>query len=708
MPVVRFGTKDQPGFNLAESSNLIAVRTRSRRSLRGAGPVRPPAAAQVADGALVAAFPDAGVEVYQVPPARTVDERKRSLRAEPDVRFAGAVLVRPETNEPMLYTENIYIRFKPDMDEEDCEEILRAAGLIVRRKLDFAANAFFASAPEGTGQRVFEIADSLLERDDVVYCHPELIERRERKAIFPRQWHLKAVEIAGVAINAHSNVEAAHGVTRGRGTLIAIIDDGVDIDHPEFSAAGKIVAPRDATRHSDDPRPKDDFPFTDDHGTACAGVACAAGSIGASGVAPEARLMPIRLASGLGSIEEAEAFRWAVDHGADVISCSWGPADGKWFDPTDPVHTRPVAIRASTRDALEYAFTNGRGGKGCVVCFAAGNGNESVDLDGYASYPKVIAVAACNDTSKRSVYSDFGTAVWCAFPSSDFGHGAHPDPITTGIWTTDRRGSSGYNPGQSSAGGADAPGDFCEDFGGTSSACPGVAGVAALVLSANANLRWNEVKDILKRSCAPIDPAGGQYDSQGHSKFYGYGRVDALAAVKLAQGAVGRVTVASKLLMAPIPDLGRVQGTVDLVDQAPVEKLAFSVRLKHTYVGDLVITVVPPTGRGLPRVVVHNRAGAGKDDLEMTYDPANVPALAAYSGKRSDGAWTILVEDKAAQDSGTLEQIGVSQYLPPETPTPTRVVETPRVGAIPPPLAPAVANGHRGVAVRRRKVSRSS
>ena len=153
-------------------------------------------------------------------------------------------------------------------------------------------------------------------------------------------------------------------------------------------------------------------------------------------------------ASGLGSIHEAEAFRWAADNGADVISCSWGPADGEWWDPKDPRHTRFVALPASTRDALDYAVTNGRGGKGCVVLFAAGNGNESVDNDGYASYDKVVAVAACNDQSKRSVYSDFGKAVWCAFPSSDFGHPPfnHPEPLTPGIWTTDRLGNFGYNP----------------------------------------------------------------------------------------------------------------------------------------------------------------------------------------------------------------------------------------------------------------------
>ena len=144
--------------------------------------------------------------------------------------------------------------------------------------------------------------------------------------------------------------------------------------------------------------------------------------------------------------------------------------------------------------------------RGAFICWAAGNGNESIDNDRYASYEKVIAVAACNDRSKRSVYSDFGESVWCSFPSNDFGHIPfdHPIPLTNGIWTTDRLGQFGYNPGQPEFGSPD--GRYANDFGGTSSACPGTAGVVALMLSVNPELRWNEVKDILKRSCDRIDP----------------------------------------------------------------------------------------------------------------------------------------------------------------------------------------------------------
>jgi len=91
--------------------------------------------------------------------------------------------------------------------------------------------------------------------------------------------------------------------------------------------------------------------------------------------------MPIRLSSGLGS--QAEAFRWAADHGADVVSCSWGPADGDWFNPADPLHNSVFPLPASTRLAIDYAtnpqlgdpagnYTNRFGGTSSACPGAAG------------------------------------------------------------------------------------------------------------------------------------------------------------------------------------------------------------------------------------------------------------------------------------------------------------------------------------------------
>jgi subtilisin family serine protease len=662
MPIAHLGAKNEPALELKESKDLIAVRTRSRRSIvRSAGAVPTPQAAELDDGILVAEYPEAGVEVYRVPVsggARSVDARKAALRNSADVRFAGSVLVDPVTDEPVLYTENLFIKFVDTADPDHCLAVLRDAGLTVKEEVTYATNAYFVAMPEGSGQAVFDVAEKLFKRSDVEYCHPELIRPRARKDLFPQQWHLKRTTINGLVVDAHANVEAAHEIARGEGITIAVIDDGVDIDHLEFSGSGKVVAPRDATEQSDDPRPKDMFGTGpedgDNHGTACAGVACANGTNGASGVAPKARLMPIRLASGLGSQREADAFKWAADQGADVISCSWGPPDGRWFNANDPRHRQNVPLPASTRLAIDYVTTNGRGGKGCVVLFAAGNGNESVDNDGYASNPKVIAVAACNDRGKRSVYSDFGRAVWCAFPSNDFGHPPfnQPEPLTPGIWTTDRAGRSGYNVGQMVDG--DTAGNFTNGFGGTSSACPGVAGVAALVLSVNPQLKWQEVKDVLKRACERIDPQGGQYDATGHSPKYGFGRLNARNAVDLAKPQPQSAVVVARTFDAPIPDLQTVTFSLAVADGTAVEALAVDVDLKHTYIGDLIVTLEPPAATGVAAIVLHRRAGGSAKDLKKRYDADNTAALARFAGKSCKGTWSLRIQDAAAQDTGTL------------------------------------------------------
>lgn len=706
---VRLGKKNDPSaaIELEQSDDLIAVRSRTNRTLEPVGRVRSPRAEPVADGHLVAAFPEAGVEVFRVPIAkgtRSLDERKRSLREAPDTRFAGSVLVDPKSHEPVLYTENIFIKFKDDLDPDDCKAVLRGANLTVKAELEYATNAFFAEAPEGIGQDVFAIADALLERPDVEYCHPELIRPRARKLIAPEQWHLRQTNIGGVDVNAHANVEAAHQVTRGEGVIIAVIDDGFDIDHPELSTPGKIVAPRDVTVGTDDPRPKDPHPrYPDDHGTACAGVACAAGIGRASGVAPAARLMPIRLSSGLGSLAEAKAFQWAADHGADVISCSWGPTDGAWWDANDPMHQNSFAMPASTKLAIEYALTHGRGGKGCVICFAAGNGNESVDNDGYASHPSVIAVGACNDTGRRSVYSDQGSALWCAFPSGDFGYWRfnHPEPLTKGIWTTDRTGWRGYNGGVPAKG--DADGHYCNDFSGTSSACPGVAGVVALVLSVQPSLTHAHVKDLLRAACDRIDPQAGAYDGNGHSALYGYGRLNARTAVDLAQPQPTSGTTVAGTYNVPILDHQSVEVQLTVADQTPIEALSVTVDIRHTYIGDLVVELAPPSSTGMSYITLHDRAGGSTKNLKRTYDATTTQAFASLAGQSCAGVWTLRVRDDAAFDTGTLVSLSIDlQFAHPDRSASaparaTRVIE-PKSAT---PAASATRSAPRGRGTRR-------
>lgn len=523
-----FGGKEGVAVELVSSDEFLVVRTARR------GPLA--RAALTARGLSVVAglrtttrFAAAGVEIVRASDNVDAAGARDVLKEEADLQFAGRALADPETRTPVAYTENIFLKLRDDLALGEVTRIVGSLryGLRLKRRLDFARNAFFLEAPANSGQTVFPIAEELLGMPEVEFCHPEIVRERARKAAaFPQQWHLASAVVGGQAVEAHANIAEAWALGEGADVVVAVIDDGVDTDHPEFAIPGKIVAPYDVTEDRPGALP---YYAEDRHGTACAGVAVAAGRLGACGVAPAARLMPIRLASGLGSMDEADAFYWAVRNGADVISCSWGPVDGAWWNPNDPRHKLRVPLPDNTRLAIEAAATAGRAGRGCVVLFAAGNGNESVDNDGYASFEKVIAVAACNDRGARSAYSDYGAAVWCAFPSS------HGEPsLTPGIWTTDRAGPLGYNDGRESLG--DARGFFTNSFGGTSSACPGAAGVAALVLGSNPWLRREEVRDILKDSCDKIDPGGGQYDAQSRSPFYGWGRLNAERAVRLARG----------------------------------------------------------------------------------------------------------------------------------------------------------------------------
>lgn len=610
---------------------------------------------------VVARFRDAGVEVVRTKSRRSRSEIRDTARSvlkqEPDVRFAGRVMHDPTSKEPVLYTENLFVKFADKQSQAACRRAIASAGLTIKRQLTYATNAYFLEAPEGIGPEVFDVAIQLWDQDGTDCCHPELIREARRRGVFNPQWHLKKMTIEGTAVDASAEVEAAWDGSRGEGIVIAVIDDGFDLDHDEFASPGKIVAPLNASVPANSPNRDNPRPGPgDNHGTACAGVACADGVVGASGVAPSARLMPIRLASALGSQAEADAFVHAADNGADVISCSWGPRDGEWFTPNDPLHDQIVPLPDSTRLAIEYATTSGRGGSGCVIVWAAGNGREDVGNDGYASSDRVIAVAACNDRGKRSVYSDAGDAIWCAFPSNDFEHPpfAQPAPKTTGIWTTDRSGLNGYNNGNTAKG--DLAGNYTNGFGGTSSACPGAAGTAALVLARNPGLRWDEVREVLRQSCDQIDRAGGGYDGDGHSPLYGFGRLNAATAVGLALPPRAAYTAIHTAVQdVAIIDMTTSELAIEIGDSGPIEGVSVAVDIEHSYIGDLIVTVHGPAGSA----VLHDRAGGGTHNLNKRYDTVGAPALAALVGSDPQGTWRLEVSDNERRDVGTIRSFAV-------------------------------------------------
>jgi hypothetical protein len=315
-----FGGKNGKKHILHESNDMVVVRLKKIQEPSASG--FPGTSRNVLRNFnLETEFPEAGIAVYKAKASvknslLARDNARLSLKKEAGVRFAGRVLVEEDGRTIVLYTENIFIKFKDSVKAEVCEKTLKRFKLTIKQKPDYAPNTYFASAPENTGLEVFKIAEKLLSMKEVELCHPELIRKKALKAIHPLQWHLRPTVINGKKIEADVKAEKAQKLSAGKNIIIALIDDGFDIDHPEFCQKGKVVFPKDISSGSKDPRPRYSH---ENHGTACAGVATASG-INASGVAPEAALMPVRLSSNLGSIAEADAFKWAADNGADITS----------------------------------------------------------------------------------------------------------------------------------------------------------------------------------------------------------------------------------------------------------------------------------------------------------------------------------------------------------------------------------------------------
>ncbi len=349
-----------------------------------------------------------------------------------------------------------------------------------------------------------------------------------------QQWHFKLL----------GNINAIWDEYSGSGVHVGVYDGGFQYSHPDLNDR------YDADLHftyggvTYDPGVLHPTPGQDDdgHGTSVAGIiaAEAGNGLGGVGVAWGATLTGVNILSHTSFRDESafadELFLASIMHAAkfDIMSNSWGY--DAYFEPF-LTRADSNAWGASLETAFAHVANTGRDGLGTLVVKAAGNDAANSNGEGFTGSRHIINVAALTPTGQVTDYSNYGTNILVSAGAAEV--------------TTDLMGVPGYGRA------AGAAGDYTSDFGGTSAATPVVSGVIALMLDANDNLGWRDVREILATSAALTGSIAGSssgFEVEGtlfqtntgfgdswndgaraHSIDYGFGRVDAFAAVRMAE-----------------------------------------------------------------------------------------------------------------------------------------------------------------------------
>lgn len=297
-------------------------------------------------------------------------------------------------------------------------------------------------------------------------------------------WGVDDVDAEQVWGGAENAADVIPGNVAGQGVKVAILDTGIDYTHPDLD--GVYAGGYDFVANDADPKDENG------HGTHCAGIVAAEDNgIGVIGTAPKASIYAVRVldAQGSGTISDIVAgIDWAIDNNMDIISMSLGASSGD----------------SSLEAAINRAYN-----AGVVVVAASGNdGREGISYP--ARYTNAIAVGAIDSNHQLASFSNYGPEQDVVAPGVNIYSTMPTYSVTLTSWWY------GYS-------------NNYDQMSGTSMATPMVAGVCALILSANPNLSPAEVRNILESTATDLG-------SVGWDKYYGYGEVDALAAVNEAGG----------------------------------------------------------------------------------------------------------------------------------------------------------------------------
>ncbi|WP_242935267.1 S8 family serine peptidase [Leptospira kobayashii] len=476
---------------------------------------------------------------------------------------------------------------------------------------------------------------------------------------YSSQWHLSNTGSTSSSLlgeDAKATGAWAQGC-KGGGVNIAVVDDGMDIDHEDLKAnystsyqklyGGSFYGFGTCSSS------------TGCHGTAVAGIMAAPqNSIGGVGIASKAKISPRNVLFNATDVNAGDAMS-TNSAGIFISNNSWGAADNMGL---------LFPSGSFWRSGIDTALSTGRNGKGTVFFWAAGNGGRSLtayygqasstniytdnsNYDGQANYYGVNAVCAIGNDGKKASYSEDGANLLvCAHSLGN---------NSVGIFTTDVSSTGGYNRGTSSTEPTNR--NYTSSFSGTSAASPLAAGVGALIVDANPSLTWRDVRVILARSARQNDPSDAGWFTNGAGlKFnhkYGFGAADANAAVTLAKswtllGSVVQKAVTGSTTNASVANNNATGATNTVaVSSSGIGKIEF-VDLTLTITtgasdepGDLQIELTSPSGKtailASPRACI-NSTPAFTRCTDFTGYRFGVTT---FMDESADGTWSLKVSD---------------------------------------------------------------
>nr|BAQ36632.1 keratinase [Stenotrophomonas maltophilia] len=539
-----------------------------------------------------------------------------------------------------------------------------------------------------------------------------------------RQWHLlntgqavlgDTLPVAGNDLNVDGLYR--NGI-RGQGVIIGIVDDGLQIAHPDLAANVAAVAGKNFANGSNNPSPSD--PNSDNHGTMVGGIAGAVGAngVGVRGVAPAATLKGFNVLSSDAAgnqLSNIEYSWWDGAESADVqvFNNSWGAG------PSNP--NLPFAFSQNDVASNEQALSGTRGGRGGIYVKAAGNNFDNAAINQFQDVctadtknrrtgcvpagrdPRnnlfnVITVAAVRADGVRSSYSSTGSALWVSglWWRERLGSGStcrtswrFYDPA---ILTTDVTGcAQGQQPQRPSVTTrwtatcqpSTAPATTPAGLTVPSTATPMVSGVAALVLETNPNLSYRDVKYILATTATrnhPNQPAVTLADgrvlvpgwtvnaaNRAYSNWYGFGVVNAARAVQVAENfqSLGPLVDTGWRTTTRTVAIGNTTNaaarlTFQVANGARnIESVQLGFRVNHSNTRQLQFVLISPSGTRSVVQPAFTAIGSGTGGVQRNFTNWDLLSSNAFLDEAATGTWTLEVTDMGqaanAASRGNLE-----------------------------------------------------